>query len=61
MADVVERLDGFARSFQPVCHFQAADVQRAQPEALDERLHARFGLRVVASPISAAEGRLYRC
>jgi hypothetical protein len=38
-----------ARSFQPVRHFQAADVQRAQPEALDERLHVRLGLRIVAS------------
>src|SRR5487761_740620 len=38
-----------ARSFQPVRHFQAADVQRAEPEALDERRHARLGLRIVAS------------
>ena len=38
-----------ARSFQPVRHFQVADVQRVQPEALDERLHARLGLRIVAS------------
>jgi hypothetical protein len=37
-----------ARSFQPVRQFQAADVQRAQPEALDERLHARLRLRIVA-------------
>jgi Glycosyl hydrolase family 65, N-terminal domain len=38
-----------ARSFQPVRHFQAADVQRAQPEALDERLHTCLGLRIIAS------------
>jgi hypothetical protein len=33
----------YAGSFQPVRHVQAADVQRAQPEALDERLYARLG------------------
>src|SRR3954453_8777897 len=38
-----------AHSFQPVRQFQAADVQRAQPEALDECRHARLGLRIVAS------------
>ncbi len=30
-------------------HLQAADVQRAQPEALDERLHTCLGLRIIAS------------
>ena len=38
-----------ACSFQPVRHFQAADVQGAQPEALDERLHTCLGLRIIAS------------
>lgn len=37
-----------ARSFQPVRHFQAADVQRAQPEAFDERPHTCLRLRAVA-------------
>src|ERR1700712_792245 len=36
-----------AHPFQPVRHFQAADVQRAQPEALDKCRHARLGLRIV--------------
>src|SRR6204780_1353660 len=37
-----------AHSFQPVRHHQVSRVQRAQPEALDERRHARLGPRVVA-------------
>ena len=47
-----------ARSFQPVRHSQAADVQRAQPEALDERLHARLGLLIVASDEDAEQQAL---
>src|SRR6202012_4446557 len=38
-----------ARPFQPVRHFQAADVQRAQPEALAESLDTRLGTLVVPS------------
>src|SRR5271154_2518479 len=37
------------RSFQPVRHVQAADIQRAQPETRDELRHARLALRIVAS------------
>ncbi len=36
------------RPLQPVRHLQAADIQRAQPETLDERRHAHLGPRVVA-------------
>src|SRR3984893_12219857 len=37
-----------ARSLPPVRHRPVSGVQRAQPEALDERRHARLGVRVVA-------------
>src|ERR1039458_6222363 len=37
-----------AHPFQPAGHLQAAGIQRAQPEALNERRHARLGPRVVA-------------
>src|SRR5580658_7909244 len=46
-----------ARSFQPVRHFQVADVQRARPEALNERLHARLGLRRCPRPGCAPSSR----
>jgi hypothetical protein len=34
--------------FQEAGHHQAADVERPQSEALDERRHTRLGLRIVS-------------